>query len=58
MFVGPPNSPENEVTSKTVDFINEHVLKATTTATDIQKITANDIDRCHPIGAMRGGKQT
>ncbi len=57
MTLGPPNASEADITLATVKFLNEDVLKSTSADSSETPITVDDIDRCHPIGIMRGGKR-
>lgn len=51
MFLGSSKVlTEREVTQRTVDFINQSVLKAGDGDTPI---TANDVDRCHTLGPIK-----
>lgn len=56
MMTGPPNATEAEVTEHTLKFINDSVLKATP-GSNVTPITPDQIDRCHPVGPIRGGKR-
>ncbi len=56
MMIGPPDATEAVITQHTVDFLNNSVLKVTP-GSEVTPVTADDIDRCHPIGPMRSGKR-
>lgn len=57
MMIGPPDATESDVTQHTVKFLNDSVLKTNSEGSSATPITADDIDRCHPIGPMRLGKR-
>lgn len=54
MSLDQPGATEREITENTVKFLNENVLKIS--GTTQTPMTADDIDRCHTIGPMRGGR--
>ncbi len=56
MILGPPGATESDITQSTVNFINDDVLKCNVPGSPNTPITADDVDRCHPIGPTRNGK--
>ncbi len=54
MTLSPQDVNESDITKRTVEFINENVLKVESGG--LAEISADDIDRCHTIGPVRDGK--